>query len=157
MIIYVDKRLQLWARWRSQGRVLPMIARPSWHNLVPVGTEGKPAEAFVPLNDVECKDVDTCVCALRPDLAEAVIAAYCRIGTVETAARAVGVSKATLFRKLDLAHYQILGWLNDLAAGIPVPAWSAPPAGHRAPRRPERITAVVLPELPLKVEIPVTE
>lgn len=145
MILYIDGRCKLWAVWRVTGKVLPVIARSSWQNLS--GGGSGQSRDLVPVNDIECKDIDTCVCALRPELKQAVIEAYTRVGTVETAAKRCGVSPRTLFRRLDMAHYMILGWLNDLAAGIPVPAWTADyEAGHEQGRREPRPTAVVLPE-----------
>jgi hypothetical protein len=142
MIIYIDKRLQQWAIWRISGKVLPVIARSSWQAL----SGQSEARAMVPTNDIECKDIDTCVCALEPDLKLTVLEAYTRVGTVETAAKRCGITPRTLFRRLDKAHYQILGWLNDLAAGIPVPAWTMSDGAKPVEPIPERPTAVVLPE-----------
>jgi len=75
---------------------------------------------LVPLNDLECCDTDKAVCALPPQLHDAVMEYYTRTGTAESTAKRLGISKMTLFRRIEQAHWRILGTLNDLAAGIRV-------------------------------------
>jgi DNA-directed RNA polymerase specialized sigma24 family protein len=124
VIVYINKLLSDWARWRLTGAEC-LFARPSVYWLGQrVADSETPAEACIPINDLECSATDIAVSALEPVLREAVEAMYCRTGSNEMAARALGCSERTLWRRVDRAHILIMGYLNDQAAGIPVMAWA---------------------------------
>ena len=124
MIDYINKRLNDWARWRVSDRALlrhMLGVNSCWPQMLGEAESTETVRqqgTLVPLNDLECCDTDRAVCALDSTLQETVVEYYTRIGTADTTAKRLGVSKVTLFRRIDRAHGQLLGYLNDLAAGI---------------------------------------
>lgn len=123
MIEYINKRLNDWARWRVSDRAMlrhMLGVKSCWPDMKRDDADQKYERhgTVVPFDDLECCDTDKAVCALPPPLKETVIEYYTRVGTAETTARRLGVSKMTLFRRIDQAHIQIMGSLNDLSAGI---------------------------------------
>lgn len=117
MLTYIDGRLKDWAMWKAGagGRGYDLNQRPSG---------GESPLSYVPVNDLECAEIDACVCSLQPLLRQAIEESYLRIGTTEQAATKCACSRMTLWRRLDEAHAKVLGCLNDLAAGVPVIAWT---------------------------------
>lgn len=75
---------------------------------------------WTPEMDSACLDVDKAVCALNDELKEAVIICYCGIGTKEDKSRRLGCCVRTYDNRLKAGEKEILGLLNDLAAGIPM-------------------------------------
>lgn len=124
MIDYINKQLVDWARWRVSSRMTlrHMLGVKGCWPAIPFEPYSKKldrqATAQVPLNDLECWATDRAVCALSADLKAAVVEFYTRTGTADTTAKRLGISKATLFRRIDQAHCAILGSLNDIAAGL---------------------------------------
>jgi len=121
MIDYINKRLNDWARWRVSDRALlrhMLGVKSCWPDMKSDELEQKYERhgTVVPLDDLECCDTDKAVCALPPDLEAAVIEYYTRLGTAESTAKRLGVSKVTLFARIGRAHWHVLGTLNDLAA-----------------------------------------
>ena len=122
MIDYINKRLNDWARWRVSDRATlrhMLGAKGCWPQMMGEAESTETVRqqgTLVPLNDLECCDTDKAVCALPDDLRVAVIEYYTRIGTAETTARRLGIAKMTMFRRIERAHWHILGTLNDLAA-----------------------------------------
>jgi hypothetical protein len=74
----------------------------------------------VPLNDIECCETDKAICGLPKLLIDTVVEYYTRVGTADMTAKRLGVSKKTLFLRIDQAHQRIMGNLNDIAAGIAI-------------------------------------
>jgi hypothetical protein len=129
LIEHINHRLNQWARWRLGGRGSSKSPYPAYNLKGDRDPEDAPPDPnrYVPVNDLECADTDKCVCALNPVLQKATIEFYCRTATtVEQKARYCGCSGKTLYRRVDEAHRQIMGWLNDLSCGIPVHAWTEP-------------------------------
>lgn len=124
MIEYINIRLNDWARWVVSDRTTlrhMLGAKNCWPDMLGESDSTETVRqqgTLVPLNDLECCDTDKAVCALPPELSNAVFEYYTRIGTAETTAKRLGISKMTLFRRIEQAHWCILGTLNDLAAGI---------------------------------------
>ena len=127
MIEHIDRRLQDWARWRVGGGMVLF----AFNRIYAMGGEVAYAGgedqrgSVVPLDDLECSATDRCVQALEPTLQRAVTEAYCRMRSLsdESVARQLGVSRMTLWRRLDAAHRVIMGLLADLSAGVPVAPW----------------------------------
>lgn len=123
MIDYINKRLEEWARWRVSDRALVRHAlgvKNCWPQMLKDDKDQVKLErhgTLVPFNDLDCCEMDRAVCALPVDLKLVVTEVYCRVGTTESVARRCGVSRMTLHRRLDRAHWLLLGWLNDIAAG----------------------------------------
>ena len=134
MIEHIDRRLVAWAHWKlgggGGGNISPF---PAYRNMgIDENTgwyqPGAP-KAYVPVNDLECADTDRAVCALHPTLRSTVVVFYAGRGTTQQRMRDLGIgSRETLYKRLHEAHVLILGCLNDLSAGIGVPAWSNPGA-----------------------------
>ena len=124
MIDYINKRLNDWARWRVSDRALlrhALGAKSCWPQMLGESDSTETVRqhgTLVPMNDIECCEMDKAVCALPLDLRNTVMEYYTRIGTAETTAKRLGVTTRTLFRRVEQAHWHILGSLNDLAAGI---------------------------------------
>ena len=121
MIAYINERLNDWARWQVSDRRLVRTLLGA-HNCWPqmLGEAQSTATVrqrgtLVPLNDVECCETDRAVCALRAELKDPVIAYYTRVGTGEMLAKCLGISKRTLFYRIDLAHDEISRTLVDVA------------------------------------------
>lgn len=128
MILYINKRLNDWARWKLGGRGSSKSPYPAYNiPHKPDVDDAPPRGDYVPINDLECCATDKCVVALNPALQKAVTEFYCRTGTTPAQkARYCGCSERTLYYRIDESHRQILGYLNDLSCGIPVPAYTLP-------------------------------
>lgn len=131
MLTHINDLLNDWALWRkgARGRSAGGISPFPAYNLVGRGgsghgDNGPPLLSYVPIDELRCAEVDRCVCALQPLLRQAVEEFYTRIGTTEQAARRCQCSRMTLHRRIDQAHNLILGYLNDIASGIEVKAWT---------------------------------
>jgi hypothetical protein len=122
MIDYINKRLNDWARWQVSDRATlrhMLGAKSCWPQMIGESDSTETVRqqgTLVPLNDIECCETDKAVCALPDDLRPAVIEYYTRIGTADSTAKRLGISKFTLFARIGRAHWRIMGTLNDLAA-----------------------------------------
>jgi|GEM_PF-2980518 len=117
---YVESRLALWAaqKARREDGGLGMPRKSAFVREISGGF-------WTPDMDSACYEVDQCVCALIPERREAIEACYetdkrFRFMTIKQKATAMDVHKNTYYNRLELAMKDILGFLNDLAAGIPV-------------------------------------
>lgn len=89
-------------------------------------SDAAPVTGSVPVNDLECCATDRCVCALNLVLRQALVEFYCRNATtVAQKASYCSCSERTLYNRVYEAQRQIMGYLNDLSCGIPVPVWFA--------------------------------
>ena len=124
MIKYINDLLNDWARWRLSDRATirhALGSKSCWPAMLADQDPDVKYErhgTLVPLNDLDCCQTDKAVCALPSDLKAVIVEFYTRTGTADMAAKRCGVSKATLFRKVDAAHQHIMGTLNDLTAGV---------------------------------------
>jgi hypothetical protein len=129
MLTYVNARLNEWAMWKAGARVCTGGAVTSnaytWIGAGGRGDNAPPPLSYVPLDELACSETDRCVCALQPILRQVVEELYCRAGTTEMVCQRCNCVRDTLYRRLDEAHRKILGWLNDIAAGIDVRPWSS--------------------------------
>lgn len=128
MLTYINDRLVEWARWKAgvRGMFTGGISPFPAYNLAGGGGrrhDGPPDLSYIPVDEVRCAEVDRCVCALEPLLRQAVEEFYTRIGTTDQAAAKCKCSRRQLHRRVDEAHALILGYLNDIAAGIAVRSW----------------------------------
>jgi hypothetical protein len=116
MLIYVDARLREWAMWKAG-------AGGRGYDLSNGGGGNEGPISYIPVDDLRCAEVDWCVCALMPLLRQAVEETYLRIGGTEQAAERCQCGRVTLWRRVSDAHVQLLGFMNDLAAGVTVKPW----------------------------------
>lgn len=117
-IVYVSKRLVLWAEWRAR-KSDNGIGYPRRSAFVKTVSGGQWTLDI----DSHCIDVDKCVCALEADYRAVIMECYTAVGTKEAKSRRLQISVKTFDNRLVKAHHEILGLLNDLAAGIPLPTY----------------------------------
>ena len=111
---FVFKKLQVWAEWRIR-KVDGGLGYPKKSAFEKVGL----IDSFwTPELDTELIDVDKAVCLLIPERRDVVMQSYTQGGTKEQKARRCGISVRTYDLRLDMAHKDVLGLLNDLAAGV---------------------------------------
>lgn len=113
---YVTSRLIQWADWRARrldgGRGYP---KKCAFVINPGGGHWSPEM------DSNCYEVDQVVVALIQDRKDALMKCYTETGTKEQKAKRCGCSVRTYDLRLEMAHRDVLGYLNDVAAGIPLP------------------------------------
>lgn len=109
---YVATRLTLWADWRAR-RDDGGIGYPRKSAFVGTGGGG----FWSPEMDAGCLEVDKAVCNLLPERKDVVMQCYTQTGTKEQKARRCGVCVRTYDARLEMAHKDMLGLLNDIAAG----------------------------------------
>lgn len=120
---YIVNRLVQWSQWaaRRQDSGLGYPKQVPYINMMP-RTE---ASNYLPEFADECFEIDKCVTALQTegDIYYAVILLhYGQINmTLDQRLEKLGCVKQTYYNKIDKAHRLILGWLNDLAAGMAIP------------------------------------
>ncbi len=112
---FVLTQLEMWASWKARkfdnGQGYPK--KSAFIN--------EPSGGFwTPEMDSQCVDVDKAVCALLPERREAIIKQYTVTATKEQKAKMCGCSINTYKMRLSMAYRDILGFLNDLACGIPL-------------------------------------
>jgi hypothetical protein len=126
MIDYINARLNMWARWRSGARFSSSRSPYPIYNLPksPEADDAPPKQSFVPIREEECWHVDKAVCALRPERRDLIEVFYLWVIPMDQKFKACGCCSSTFYDRLHAAHQDILGYLLDLEAGVPVPAWT---------------------------------
>lgn len=125
MNLHINARLTMWARWRcgsgsSNRSPFPIYNLPK----SPDPDDAPPRGSFVPIVPLECGETDRCIVALHPDLRAVVEAFYLWVGPMDQKCRALGCCEKTAYNRLYRAQDDIMGYLNDLSAGVPVVAWT---------------------------------
>jgi DNA-directed RNA polymerase specialized sigma24 family protein len=113
---YVMSRLCLWAEWRLR-RDDGGLGYPR-HSAF---AKSPGAGFWSPEMDSAACEMDQCVCALERDLHQAVMEEYTRTGTQEQKAKRCGCTAKTFCARLERAYRELLGLMNDQAAGLPLP------------------------------------
>lgn len=121
---YIELRMVAWAKYAARGidGGLGFKKSVSFLNYMPHGG----THDYTPEIDSECHEVDLCVNALaadRPELYEVVVMHYLRndLKRDEKLER-LGICRKYYYERIDRAHSLVLGWLNDLSAGISIPS-----------------------------------
>jgi DNA-directed RNA polymerase specialized sigma24 family protein len=124
MIPYINAQLVRWSDWLRTGHTRLGYPRRAAF----VGAMGGGRGAAIHLPDDEAMAICTAVAALEPSLHAAVECYYRSMQncTADQIAKHLSCSRRTVFDRIDRAHIHLIGYLNDLAAGVSVPAWSAP-------------------------------
>lgn len=139
---YVTMRLQRWGiyqRWLAHGGTDPRPARVrSWYGPMILDrlrqVSGKrrmpsPYADACPVEIDEARETQRCVRALdavypalsAPSIGEVLAECYVWGGTTEQKLSALRCCRDTYYRRLDLAHQELLGLFNDAASGRPLP------------------------------------
>ena len=124
MIVYINARLNAWAEWHARrgDSGLGFPRECSYTRLQARSGSGFKAEV-----DDAAWETHRGVNALIIERRAAVFSFYVRRGLVIQKARDCGCSVATLYRRIDAAHQDLLGWLNDEAAGLHQVTYSSGP------------------------------
>jgi len=113
---YVVSRLNMWALWRLRrddgGLGYP---RKSAFTTEPGGS------FWTPEMDSASTEMDACVCALRDQLKQVIMLEFTRAGTQEQKAKLCSCHVNTYKNRLNAAYNELLGYLNDQAAGVALP------------------------------------
>ena len=122
MIVYINDQLNRWADWLGTGRARLGYPRCAAF----VAAMGGGGGQRITLPDDEAMAICTAVAALEPRLHDTVDCYYRTMKNCTAAqiARQLGCSRDTVYARIDMAHNRIMGSLNDLAAGLPVPPFS---------------------------------
>lgn len=115
VIPVIDELLEQWARWRE---------RPGgWSSCVPWARLMTECEVFVrkdlfiPVNELDCEQVDRCIAALDPVLHTVVFEKYIyQAATLEQRCYNCRCSERTFYRRVDAAHHAISRILRDWVA-----------------------------------------
>jgi DNA-directed RNA polymerase specialized sigma24 family protein len=111
-IDWIESRLLNWARWWA-------ITKTGGGNYAHAGYtervdgQGWDAETVIPTNDAEAEETHQAVATLEPERRVAVEMAYLGTGSVAERARRRGISMATLYARVDQAHWVLARWFND--------------------------------------------
>lgn len=126
---YVIERLMRWARWHKwsvdlvTSRPGPRRVRSQFYGImsgrVP-SDRGVVVDALRPcqVDAIEAGITDICINQLPVQLREAVHVDNLQEGTAEQKAQRIGISRRTLFYRLERAYGQLLGLFNDHEAGV---------------------------------------
>lgn len=124
---YINGRLVKWGEWMVRGGNAGKNGYPGQAAFMRMVPSSEPS-SWSPLLDTEAEEVNQCVLRLSPDRKRLVTVYYMRTATADMVARELGCCKKTLFNRLALAHEDIMGMLNDLAAGLKLPDITLPEA-----------------------------
>jgi DNA-directed RNA polymerase specialized sigma24 family protein len=123
MIVYINDQLNRWAEWLRTGNT--RLGYPTRSAFVAAmgGGGGQP----MTMPDDQAMAINRAVAALEPTQ-RAVVECYyrsMRSCTVAEMGKHLGVTERTVFNRLDRAHNAIMGHLQDIEAGLPVPPYVA--------------------------------
>ena len=136
MIPYIDAQLVRWSAWLHTGRT--RLGYPRQAAFVGAMGGGRGSAASLP--DDEALAICTAIAALDPQL-KATVECYYRSMqscTGEQIGKHLGCSKRTVYDRIDRAHVCIMGFMNDIAADVPVPPFTAAAALGYAPTAAEK-------------------
>lgn len=114
---YLMHRMNVWADWRAR-RLDGGLGYPKKSAFVVNPSSGD----WSPEMDSAAWEVEQCVLALRYELRDVVMKSYTESGTKEQKAARCHCCVRTYDTRLTMAYREILGFLNDMAAGIKLPA-----------------------------------
>lgn len=115
---YVNIRLNSWAEWRlrKDNNALGYPSQSPTVRLMP-----KDGGFWTPEMDSAAFEMDRCVVALEFELKQVIMESYTKTSTVKQKAAACGIEERMYYYRLSAAKRELLGYLNDMAAGVPLP------------------------------------
>lgn len=122
MIEYIHRQLIDWADWVAHGRRVEGLGIPGKCSFTRLAASGSTHNA--PQIDEDASKMDRAVCALgvtHSDLADVVRRFYLRTTSAELLARELGIHRDTVYARIGRGHQEILGYLNDIEAGVELP------------------------------------
>lgn len=133
---YVKQRLAEWAVWLYWGNSGKPARVVSWYEKVVMApnVQGRGTDSGVcPVSESAAYETHKAVSALAPYLRDTIVEFYTKAGTADHKARQLGIGRQQLYDRLNTAENKVLGYLNDLAAGVALPTPEADP--KRAKKR----------------------
>lgn len=122
---HVSMRLVRCSQWTRSGSFPgPKRVRSWWGPMVLDRNVKRTAdpERPLPVDINEAEETYLCVLVLGDQkLKDAVMEAYFHGGTVEQKCAALQCCKQTFYNRLERAYAELLGYMNDVAAGVPLP------------------------------------
>ncbi len=115
---YVAGRLNSWADWRLR-RDEGGLGFPRKVSFLKVAPQF--SGYWSPEMDSQAYEMDQCVMALERIYFDVIEACYLHTTDVKQKAQYCGCSVSTYYTRIGNAHKAILGFMNDLAAGVKLP------------------------------------
>lgn len=118
MILHINDLLNTWAEWIVTGRRVVGLSYPSqcaFTRMAHDGGERRGAD----FNE-DAYMVERAVQALPLDLKNVIMTFYLRTATAEQMAKELNCHRDTLYVRLHRAHVEIMGLLQDMAAGMEI-------------------------------------
>lgn len=114
MIEYIDIQLSVWGRWvmrrASQGLGYPQVSPMFRDWRAPSRFDSRP-----PFGVEDCvDDINTALQRCPQELRNVAFAVYVVLGTGDATATLLGVSRATVYRRLDALHAAVLDQLHEI-------------------------------------------
>lgn len=111
----MERRCLNWARWKNgEGQGGLGYGSGGW--MSSGADRGGYREAKVPTLDVEAEQTDRAMQSLESALRRTVEVYYLGTGTMEERCRALQISRATIYVRVDKAHEVLAAWLRDAEA-----------------------------------------
>jgi hypothetical protein len=125
MNLHINARLEMWARWRCGSGSANYSPYPIYN--MPKSADAHdapPRRSFVPIVPIECSVTDKCIVALPPELRDVVEVFYLWTVPMDQKAKALGCCEKTVYNRLYRAQDDIMGYVQDLSAGVAVVPWT---------------------------------
>lgn len=124
MIEFIHRKLMVWSAWNSK-KLSGALGYPKECNYTKLVHSHGAAGSFTPDMNDDAQKMEDCIVALRatePNLAEVITLLYMHqtLSYVQIGKR-VGCSDKTAKAWAGIAQQRLLGFLNDLEAGITLP------------------------------------
>ena len=122
---YIDKRLSDWSEWLTWGAGVGPQRVVSWYEKVVMApnVQGRGGDSQpCPVNESDAYQMHLAIAALSEHLRHTIWECYRWSGTAEMKARRLRISRDQYYARLALSKHKLLGYLNDIEAGLPLPA-----------------------------------
>jgi hypothetical protein len=118
MIKYIDMQLSIWGKWAVR-RITDGIGYPSVSPMFSQAQHGGSYGSREPIGVCEyVDDTDQAVARLDEDGRRLCVMFYQnRMGATEIA-RSLGIARQRFYDRLHRIHQEVMGHLNDIAAGV---------------------------------------
>lgn len=115
MIVYVNDRLNRWAEWCMCGRRVVGLGFPT--QCAYTRLSGSNGRVSAPEFDDEAWQTEQAVRRLDAQLRNVVMVFYLEAGDGLIKSKRLHCSRDTMYARLQRAHNELIGHMNDLAAG----------------------------------------
>lgn len=119
-MLYIDKRMASWAEWRARRADSGLGFSKMVSFMYAAPQDANPNATPAGFNQ-DALDIDKCVVALVEYKREIVMLHYCQGGTNKQKWTAIGISETTYYARIGAAKRDVIGYLQDLYADVPLP------------------------------------